>query len=162
MRRILPHPILTLVLVLMWLTLTRFSLGQLVLGTAISLIAGFALSRIEPPAPPLRSPWALVRLTGIVFIDIIRSNWAVAGLMLTNGRHGARRSAFVEIPLRLEGTFQLAILATIVTATPGTAWLEYDRANRILLLHVFDVIDEDSWRNLIRDRYETLLIEAFS
>jgi len=91
----------------------------------------------------------------------VRSNLAVGRLMLTNGRHGARRSGFVEIPLRLRNPVALALLALIVTATPGTAWLEYDPKTGVLLLHVFDMIDEEDWRVLIRDRYESLLLEAF-
>ena len=162
MRRLLPHPLLTAALVLMWLLLTRFSLGHLLLGSAIAILAGLALERIEPTAPRIRSWGALLRLMGIVSVDIVRSNWAVARLMLTNGRHGARRSAFVPIALRLRDPVPLALLAAIVTATPGTAWLEYDPSSGMLLLHVFDMIDEDEWRSLIRDRYEALLMEAFA
>lgn len=161
MMRFLPHPALSAALLLMWLMLTRFSLGHLLLGSCIAVIAGLALSRIEPRAPRIRAWWPLIRLAGIVSVDIIRSNWAVARLMLTNGRSGARRSAFVEIPLRLSDPVALALLAVVLTATPGTAWLEYSPRTGTLLLHVFDAIDEDEWRILIRDRYEALLLEAF-
>ncbi|RGP35871.1 Na+/H+ antiporter subunit E [Pseudotabrizicola alkalilacus] len=162
MTRILPHPLLSVALVLMWLMLTRFSLGHLVLGSVISILAGLALARIEPKAPRIRSWAPLLRLVAIVSVDIVRSNWAVAWLMLTNGRHGGRTSAFVIIPLRLHDPVALALLAIILTATPGTAWLEYDREAGTLLLHVFDMIDEEDWRVLIRDRYEALLLEAFA
>jgi multicomponent K+:H+ antiporter subunit E len=162
MTRVLPHPLLTVALILMWLLLTRFSLGHLVLGSVIAVLAGLALARIEPQAPRIRSWAALVRLVAIVSVDIVRSNWAVARLMLTNGRHGARTSAFVLIPLRLRDPVPLALLAVILTATPGTAWLEYDPETGSLLLHVFDMIDEEEWRALIRDRYEALLMEAFA
>lgn len=162
MTRILPHPLLSAALVLMWLLLTRFSLGHLVLGSTLAIIAGLALARIEPEAPRIRSWWAILRLFGIVSVDIVRSNWGVAQLMLTNGRHGARTSAFVIIPLRLRDPVPLALLAVILTATPGTAWLEYDVEGGTLLLHVFDMIDEEEWRVLIRDRYEALLLEAFA
>lgn len=162
MTRVLPHPMLTAALILMWLLLTRFSLGHLVLGSVIAVLAGLALARIEPQAPRIRSWAALLRLVAIVSVDIVRSNWAVARLMLTNGRHGARTSAFVLIPLRLRDPVPLALLAVILTATPGTAWLEYDPEAGTLLLHVFDMIDEEEWRALIRDRYEALLMEAFA
>ena len=92
-------------------------------------------------------------------MDIIRSNLAVAWLILSDGRN--RRSGFVEIPLRLQDPGALALLALILTATPGTAWLEHDRASGVLLLHVFDLKDPEEWRVLIRDRYEALLLEAF-
>lgn len=162
MTRILPHPLLTAALILMWLLLTRFSLGHLVLGSVIAVLAGLALARIEPEAPRIRSWSALLRLVAIVSVDIVRSNWAVARLMLTNGRHGARTSAFVVIPLRLRDPVPLALLAVILTATPGTVWLEHDREAATLLLHVFDMVDEEEWRVLIRDRYEALLMESFA
>ena len=75
-------------------------------------------------------------------LDIIRSNIAVARLILTGGREGQRRSEFIEIPLDLRSQGALAILAIILTATPGTAWLEYKPATGTLLLHVFDMVDE--------------------
>lgn len=161
MSRLVPHPLLSLALVLMWLLLTRFSLGHLVLGAVIALIAGWALGKVEPERPRLRRIWPLIRLMGIVSVDIIRSNIAVAGLILTRGRHGARKSAFVDIPLRLDDPVPLALLAMIITATPGTAWLEYDEQTGILLLHVFDMVDEAAWQDLIANRYEALLMEAF-
>ncbi|MDT8854226.1 Na+/H+ antiporter subunit E [Paracoccaceae bacterium Fryx2] len=162
MRRHMPHPLLLAALTLMWLLLTRFSVGNLLLGLAISLLAGWAFRRLEPEGPKLRAIWPLMRLVGVVSVDIIRSNLAVAWLVLTNGRHGARTSAFVEIPLRLRNPAALALLAIVVTATPGTAWLEHDAESGILLLHVFDMTDENHWRRLIRDRYEARLLEAFA
>lgn len=162
MTRLLPHPLLSLALALMWVLLTRFSPGQALLGSAVAVLAGLVLARLEPQAPRIRAFRPLMRLMGIVSIDILRSNWSVARLILTNGRHGARRSGFVHIPLRLRDPVPLALLAAILTATPGTAWLEYDPESGVLLLHVFDMIDDEAWRVLIRDRYESLLLEAFA
>lgn len=161
MTRILPYPLLSIALLGMWLLLTRVSAGHVVLGTVIAVGAGLAYAKLDPTPTRPKSLVPLVRLAGIVFLDIIRSNLAVARLMLTNGRHGARRSAFVKIPLRTRNPVALALLAMIVTATPGTAWLEYDAPSGILLLHVFDMIEEAEWIALIQDRYEALLLEAF-
>jgi multicomponent K+:H+ antiporter subunit E len=159
MTRLVPHPVLSLLLLLMWLLLTRFSPGHLVLGSIIALTAGWALTGLHPHAPRLRRWDLIAKLIAIVTLDIIRSNVAVARLILTGGREGQRRSEFIEIPLDLRSQGALAILAIILTATPGTAWLEYEPANGTLLLHVFDMVDEATWRNLIKNRYEALLLE---
>jgi multicomponent K+:H+ antiporter subunit E len=161
MSRLFPHPLLSTAMVLLWLLLTRFSLGHLLLGGTVSLVAGQAFSRLEPEQVRVRAWVPLLRLAGIVTLDIIQSNYAVARLMLTNGRHGERRSGFVEIQLRLDDPVPLALLAVVLTATPGTAWLEYDADSGVLLLHVFDMVDPAEWQELIRDRYEALLLEAF-
>lgn len=161
MSRLIPHPIVSAALLLVWLLLNSFSLGHLILGTGIALVAGWAFGAVEDQPLRLRRVWPVLRLMAIVTGDIVRSNLAVAWLVLTRDRHGQRTSAFVSIPLRLRDPVPLAVLAIIVTATPGTAWLEYDSDEGTLLLHVFDVIDEETWRVLIRDRYESLLLEAF-
>ena len=160
MSRILPHPLLTLALILMWLVLTRASLGHLVLGTAVGIGAGLVYARLETAPTRVHSVSALVRLAGVVALDIIRSNAAVAVLIVSSRRH--RKSGFVEIPLRLQDPVGLALLAMIITATPGTAWLEHDSETGVLLLHVFDLIETDDWVTLIRDRYEARLLEAFA
>ncbi len=161
MRKLVPHPLLSLALVLMWILLNQPSLGHLLLGSVIALFAGRALAAIEPQAPKTRNPVAIIRLFFIVGLDIIRSNIAVAWLVLTRDRHGARQSRFVEIPLRIDRPVPLAILSIIVTATPGTAWIEYVAERRILLLHVFDFLEEADWQDLIGNRYESLLMEIF-
>ena len=161
MSRIVPYPLLTLGLVLLWLTLTRFSLGHLVLGTAVALVAGWAMSALAPPRLRLRRWSAIPPLLGIVAWDILRSNAAVAWLILTGARGGTRRSGFLRVPLRLRHPSALAVLAIIVTATPGTAWIEYDPGSGVLVLHIFDLVDETEWRDLIRNRYEARLLEIF-
>ena len=56
----------------------------------------------------------------------------------------------------------LAILAVIVTSTPGSAWLEYDSSRNSVFIHVLDLVDEDQWRDLLKARYEKLLLEIFA
>ena len=56
MTRIVPHPLLTGALIVMWLLLNRFSLGHLLLGTAIALVAGRAMAALEPVRPRIRRP----------------------------------------------------------------------------------------------------------
>lgn len=162
MTRLVPHPLLSLVLMLVWLLLTRLSPGNLVLGLAVGLLAGWSFARLEPEGKRLRSLRPLLRLMAIVSQDILRSNLAVARLILRGGQHGRRHSAFVEIPLRLTDPAPLALLAMVITATPGTAWIAYDKDSGILLLHVFDMVEGSDWSRLIRDRYEALLLEAFA
>lgn len=161
MNRVLPHPLLSLALVLAWLLMTRFSIGQALIGTVLALVAGRALAALDPGQPRLRRIGPLLRLVPLVAADILRSNLMVARLILTGGRHGRRRSAFLYLPLRLREPTSLALLAIIITATPGTAWLDHDPETGMLLLHVFDMKDEEDWRRLICDRYEALLMEAF-
>lgn len=160
MSRVLPYPLLTASLVLMWMALNAFSLGHLLLGTLIAVMAGRAMAALQPSKPRLRR-WPLIpRLIGIVLLDILRSNIAVAGIIL-QGRRRERAAGFVAIPLDLRDRTGLAILACIVTSTPGTAWIEYASDSSVLLIHVLDLVDEEAWVTLIKTRYEAMLMEIF-
>ncbi|MTD98956.1 Na+/H+ antiporter subunit E [Paracoccus sp. YIM 132242] len=160
MTRLIPHPVLSLSMVMLWLMLTRFSLGYLILGTALSLVAGRAYSALHPAKPRVRRWRVIPRLAATLFRDIVQSNINVARLLLTEGR-GTRRSAFVQIPLKITDENALALLAIILTATPGTAWLEYVVETGTLTLHVFDAAQADHYRDVIGKIYEPMLMEIF-
>jgi len=162
MSRMIPHPILSAVLLLMWLLLTRFSVGQAMLGGIVALVAGWSMGALEPTPLRLRRPDLIVRLMVIVGWDIVRSNASTAWLILTERRNPDRRAGIVEVELRVTHPAALATLALILTATPGTAWLDHDPASNMLFLHVFDLRDPAEWRATIADRYESLLLEIFA
>ncbi len=160
MSRVLPYPLLTAALLLMWQLLTSFSLGQFLLGGLVALTASRAMTALQPSKPRIRR-WRLIpKLFGIVALDILRSNVAVFSIIV-QGRSRERVSGFVAIPLDLRDRTALAVLSCIVTSTPGTAWVEYEPASGILLIHVLDLIDKDEWVTLIKNRYEALLMEIF-
>ena len=161
MTRLIPHPLLTAALTLMWLLLNSFSLGHLILGLAVALVAGWAMGTLEPARLRVRKPHLIIKLFCIVFIDIIRSNIAVCWLILTRGRRGTRHSQFVRVDLGLHHPAAQAVMALILTATPGSAWMEYDDASGVLLIHIFDYRDADDWDKQVRNRYGLLLQEIF-
>ena len=97
-------------------------------------------------------------LLGLVLRDIVRSNIAVARIVL-GGREV--HSGFVKIPLDLADAHGLAVLAGIVTATPGTVWVDHDAATSMLTLHVLDLKSETEWIDWIKGRYERLLMGIF-
>jgi multicomponent K+:H+ antiporter subunit E len=160
MRAVLPHPVLSLGLLIMWLLLNGFSAGHLLLGTLLALFAAKAMTALQPAKPRIRSWMPLLRLLGIVARDIVRSNLGVARLVLDRG-HRQRTSGFVTIPIDLKDRTALTVLAVIITSTPGTAWVEYHSAGGQLMIHVLDLREEQDWVDLIKNRYERLLMEAF-
>lgn len=160
MTRLLPYPLLTVSLLLMWLLLNQFSVGHLILGSVIAFGASLAMAALQPAKPRIRRWDKIPQLVWVVFIDICHSNIAVAGIVL-QGRRRQPKSGFVTIPLELRDRTGLAVLACIITSTPGTAWLEYHSANGRLLIHVLDLVDEQEWIDTIKQRYERLLMEIF-
>jgi multicomponent K+:H+ antiporter subunit E len=162
MTRFLPHPVLSGALFMLWLLLNQsLSPGQLVLGGAAALVGGWTFAALEGTKARPRRLAAVFRLMAAVLRDIVRSNVAVALIILDAGRR-ERRSGFIEIPLELRDPYGLAALACIITSTPGTLWVELDRTSGTLTIHVLDLQDESEWVRTIKGRYERPLLEIFA
>ncbi len=169
--RLLPSPLLTLSLAGFWLLLNNtvhpaHVLLGLLLGWALPL-ATRALCGSEAPAadrpaghgwrwPALRS---LVCLAVVVAIDIVRSNIDVAVLIL--GPKRRIRSTFIEVPVSLDDPVGVAVLAGIVTMTPGTLSAGISADRRVLTIHCLHAPDPDAVIASIKARYERPLAEIF-
>jgi len=159
-RRWLPHPLLSTLLALAWVVLNQsLSPGTLLLGVVLGVALGRVFAMLEPPRARVRHPGVAVRLLFRVIGDIVRSNIAVARLVLWGNRDV--HSGFVAIPLTLTDHYGLAVLSCIITSTPGTVWVSYDPPSNLLLIHVLDLQDHDAWIRNIQQRYERPLREIF-
>jgi multicomponent K+:H+ antiporter subunit E len=150
MTRWLPHPWIALWLLVAWLLLQQsLAASTVVLGIVLALVLSRAVGRLDLPRVRVRGlavlPMLLVRVTG----DIVRSNIAVARIIVSPKPRFT--SGFVTIPLEVTHPYALALLACIITATPGTIWV----------IHVLDLVDEASWIAHIKRRYEQPLLGIF-
>ena len=161
MTRLLPFPLLSAAILALWLLLNQtVSLGHVLLGGIVALVGSWALTLLEPPKARIRRPGVILRLFFSVLVDILRSNIAVARIVLGLGAR-ERSSGFVHIPLDLRDPYGLAVLACIITATPGTLWASFNPATGMLMIHVLDLIDKREWVETIKNRYERPLREIF-
>lgn len=161
MRRLLPYPVLAVAIVAMWLLLKQsVSIGALLLGGILALAAMAVLVTLALPPVRIRRIRAAVNLFAFVLAEVIRSNNAVARLILTRKRR-ERRAQFVRVALETRNPYALAGLACILTATPGTVWVDYDSSDGTVLIHVLDLIDEEAWVRIVKDVYEERLLEIF-
>jgi multicomponent K+:H+ antiporter subunit E len=153
---------LFLALLALWLVLNEsLAPGQVLLGAALALGGVAVYSRLQLPANRMRNrPGAALRLLGLVVADIVRSNLAVARIVLGLDR-GQRSAGFLALPLEMRHPGGLAVVACIITATPGTSWVRYDSAANVVTIHVLDLVDADDWIRLFKQRYERLLMEIF-
>ena len=168
MKRWLSFPLLWLSLLVLWLLLNQSVwIGHILLGGVLATGACLAYQRLQAPRTSsasrgggLRRAIAAAALAWHVAIDIVRSNIAVARIVL-HPRERNRTAGFLEIPLALRDPLGLSLLACIITATPGTAWARYQADCGILTLHILDLIDEEAWIAVIKGRYERRLMEMF-
>lgn len=161
MKRWLPYPALSALLLIIWLLLNQtLAPGQFVVGALLGIGLAKVFRQLDAPTLRLRNRHKLLLLACRVGLDVVRSNYAVAKIIIL-GRSRTVSSGFVSVPLRLTDHYGLAVLACIITSTPGTIWVSYDSNHNVLLIHVLDLVDETTWIRTIGDRYEHLLLEIF-
>jgi multicomponent K+:H+ antiporter subunit E len=162
MKRWLPFPLLSAALLATWLVLNQsLAPAQVLLGGLLALGGGRMLGLLQPPTGRARfRAAALAALLWLVFVDIVRSNLAVFGVVLRPAGRG-RVAGFLAMPLEVRHPGALAVLACVITATPGTSWARYDAARNVLTIHVLDLVDEQAWIRQFKQRYERRLKEIF-
>lgn len=161
LRRVFPHPYLSLTLVFLWLLLvSRWTLGNLVLAAVLATAIPLLTSAWWPDRPRIRRPFALAAYVVLVLWDIVVANFQVARIVLFMPRDKIR-SAWVTVPLDLRSPEAITLLAGTITMTPGTLTADMSACGRALLIHSLHAPDPDAVRDDIKARYESRLMRIF-
>ena len=160
MKRLLPHPVLTLVLAALWLLLVNtFTAGHLMLGLLLGWLIPFATASLWPQSVCIRNLPTLLRYVAVVVYDIVLGSFRVARLIL--GRPASLRPAFVTVPLELRTDLAISLLANTISLTPGTVSVLLSEDHRSLIVHSLDTGDAATMAAEIKHRYEAPLKAIF-
>ena len=160
-RKILPHPYLTLMLVVVWqMLVNKLTLGNLVLGLILGLIIPILTAPYWPNRPRLRSLPRIVEYVAVVLWDIVVANIEVAAIIVFK-RNADTRPTWITVPLDLHTPEAITVLAGTITMTPGTVSSDLAADGHALLVHCLHAPDPDAVRDQIKTRYERRLKEIF-
>ncbi len=159
--RILPHPLLSILIAVVWcLLVNSLGVGTVIFGILLGLLVPAITEPYWPdrPGPPRLGRLALYIL--LVLWDIAVANVAVAWIVLTRSNRNMR-SRWVVIPLEIRTPEAIAILAGTITLTPGTVSADLSAEGSCLLVHALDTADPVEEAKGIKHRYERRLKEIF-
>lgn len=160
LNRILPHPMLTIVLWIIWLLLNNtVSAGHIVLGLFLAVTIPLFTAGFWPEKLKIRAPLSLLKFLAAVLWDILIANLLVAKLIL--GRNDSLKPAFFNIELDIQNPIGISILANTISLTPGTVSCDLSADGNRLLVHALHAEDIDEIINHIKQRYEAPLIKVF-
>ena len=160
-RRLLPHPALSLAVALIWLLLVnRFAWGSLVFALALGLVIPIVTEPYWPGRARLRSPLRILGYLGIVIHDIVKANIDVARIVLFKP-NADLRPAWLVVPLELTAPEAVAVLMGTITLTPGTVSCDLAEDGSALLVHALHCPDPAATTDEIKTRYEARLKEIF-
>ncbi|MAT64774.1 MAG: Na+/H+ antiporter subunit E [Gammaproteobacteria bacterium] len=159
-QRLLPHPLLTPILALIWMLLANeFSAGHALLGLLLGWAIPIFTLRFWPEQTRIRRPLTLLRFIAVVLYDILIANLAVAKLIVSRPRR--LQPAFLEVPLDVRSDLAISLLANTISLTPGTVSAELSPERDRLLVHALHATDTEALVATIKTRYEAPLKEVF-
>lgn len=159
---LLPHPLLTLLLTIVWTLLqSTLSPGMLVFGLILGVLIPWVTSAWWPETPRGFHIGKMAIYIVIVLWDIMVANVEVAWIVVSKP-NAKLRPAWIIVPLDLRQPEAIAILAGTITLTPGTVSADLSDKGHSLLVHVLHTDDPDAVRDDIKNRYERRLKEIFA
>jgi len=158
-RKWLSHPLLSLAVAGIWLLANNTLYpGHIILAVVLGLVIPRLTREFWPDAPRLARPGVALRLFAVFVYDVLVANVRVALLVI--GPNARLRPAFLEVPLDIEDSFGIALLASMITLTPGTLSAYLRESDGTLIVHALDVGDQAEAIEEIKTRYEAPLREA--
>jgi multicomponent K+:H+ antiporter subunit E len=160
-RRLLPHPALSVLLLVVWMLLVNeFTMGALFLAVVFCVLVPLVTSRFWPDRPRIRFGRDAAAFVMIVLFDIVVANFQIAWIILTR-RNRDLRSHWLVIPVELRSAEAITVLAGTISLTPGTVSSDVSGDGRTLLVHALDVADPVAEVARIKQRYEARLLKVF-
>lgn len=162
MRKLFPHPYLSVTLFVAWILLVnRTALGTTLMALVLATALPHVTAAYWPGRAHIRRPLALARYVALVLWDVLTANIHVARLILFTPADQLQ-SAWISVPVDLQSPEALALLAGTITLTPGTLTAEFSADSKTLLIHALHAPNPDAIRDDIKSRYEARLKRIFA
>lgn len=160
-KRIFPHPLLSLLLTAVWLMLVnKVTLGNVLLGGFLGLVVPIMTATYWPDRAIIKHPLRGLGYVFLVIRDIVVANVQVAMIILFKRREDIH-SQWITVPLDLTSPEAITVLAGTITMTPGTVSTMLSADGSAILVHCLHTDDPDDVRDDIKSRYEARLKEIF-
>lgn len=160
MNRLLPHPGLSALLIVMWIVMVgEVSFGALFLGLLVGVLVPLFTAPWWPGRPRVRFLPAC-RYAAVVLWDIIVANFQVAAIILFK-RTRDLKPAWLAIPLELTSPEAITVFAGTISLTPGTVSADVSACGQYLLVHALHAPDPAAEIAKVKARYEARLQGIF-
>lgn len=134
-------------------TATGFTVGYLLGIIVIVIMRRFFKTRLY-----LSRVWAIVKLIVLFMKELILANVQVLQLVLSPKLNV--KPAFFAMETELTEDWEIVLLSSLITLTPGTVVVHVSDDSKTLYIHAIDMDDVDDARDAIRNSFEKAILEV--
>ncbi|WP_240232865.1 Na+/H+ antiporter subunit E [Devosia lacusdianchii] len=150
-------------LALTWAAITgNFSGLNVLLGAAVGGAAALLLRHWFGGAPMLRKLRRALSLAVLFLYELNVSAVRVGLIVLTPDLRSALRPAIVAFPLTVKSDAEIALLANLITLTPGTLSVDVSDDRATLYVHVLNLASREQLIADIARGFERKVQEVFA
>ena len=151
--------LLNFFLALLWMFLSgNFSANGFLIGFILGVLALFMMRRFFTSRLYLERVWSVIKLAVLFIKELVLANIAVLKVVLKPKLE--MQPAFFKYETALTQEWELTLLSSLITLTPGTVVVHISDDNKFLYIHAIDAADIDETVASIRDSFEKAILEV--
>ncbi|MFN4169062.1 MAG: Na+/H+ antiporter subunit E [Pannonibacter phragmitetus] len=152
--------LVNILLAVAWGAVTgSFSVVNLAFGYVLGLGALYLIREQINTGGYFRRASRVIGLILLFLYELVMSAWRVARIVIRPKLD--LNPGFIAFPLTVESDFEIALLANLITLTPGTLSVDVSEDRKVLYIHCIDVPDPEGTITDIRNGFERKIMEAF-
>jgi multicomponent Na+:H+ antiporter subunit E len=153
------YPIWNILLAIIWAAVTAdISLQSLGFGYVLGFLVLWLMKPILGPTGYFKKYGMVFKLFANLGKELVRSNLRVAYDVITPTIY--MRPGIVAVPLDAETDMEIALMANMITLTPGTMSLGVSQDRKYLYVHSMFIDDPETLKREIKEGIEHPLLEV--
>lgn len=151
--------VLNTVIAIMWAVLWNSYTGvDFLLGYIVGIFILFVLRRFLHFDFYMRRVFAAFKLIALFIKELIMSNIDVVKVLLSPKFD--IEPGIIEVPTQLKSDWELTLLASLISLTPGTLSMDFSEDKKSIFVHSIHVPNKEQMIREIHDTFEKAIMEV--
>lgn len=143
----------------LWMFLTvSFNASTFIVGFLLGALMLWITKGFFPGRFYMHRVWAVICLIGLFFKELISANIQVLFLIIQPKM--PIKPAIFALPIVLEKDWEITLLSSLITLTPGTLVLDVSEDSKTLYIHALNYGDADEAIDSIKNTFEKAIQEV--
>ncbi|WP_394190515.1 Na+/H+ antiporter subunit E [Paenisporosarcina quisquiliarum] len=143
----------------LWMFLTvSFNASTFIVGFLLGALMLWITKGFFPGRFYMHRVWAVICLIGLFFKELISANIQV--LLLIVQPKMPIKPAIFALPIVLEKDWEITLLSSLITLTPGTLVIDVSEDSKTLYIHALNYGDADEAIDSIKNTFEKAIQEV--
>ena len=151
--------LLNFILAFVWMFLSsNYTSSGFIIGFLLGLLSIIAMRRFFNTRLYTDRVWAVIKLTVLFIKELILANIAVLKVVLKPKLDMA--PAFFKYETTLTQEWEITLLSSLITLTPGTVVVHISDDSKFLYIHAIDIGDVNETIDSIKNSFEKAIQEV--